>query len=191
MTQKSSSGTLLLTCVQNFAVDLNIYPSAFFNFTMAVGLFLVRRSRKRLNIPAPSKKNSFRAWHIAVLFTIAVNLYLLIMPWYPPTGGADGGDVSFWYATYVVTGIGILIACGVYYVLWVYALPRWRGYRIRHERLVLEGGEVTHKLIKVPVERLDAWDREHDAQGGKIDVDGSSDGEVVDVQQHQFGREEK
>jgi hypothetical protein len=149
---------------------------------MAVGLYFTRRSRKRLNIPAPSKRASFRAWHVAILFTIAVNLFMLIMPWYPPTGGATGGDVSFWYATYVVTGIGILLACGAYYVVWVYALPRWKGYRVRHEKLVLEGGEVTHRLVKVPLAQLDMWDQEHDAQGAKVGTRGSSDDdEIIDV----------
>ena len=70
---------------------------------MAVGLYLVRRQHKKLGLGRPL----FRAWHVALIFTIIVNLFLLIMPWYPPTGGATGGDVSFWYATYVVTGIGM------------------------------------------------------------------------------------
>ena len=35
---------------------------------------------------------------------------------------------------------------------------------------MLEGGEVTHKLIKVPLEKLKAWDEEHDVQGRKISI---------------------
>ena len=70
---------------------------------MAVGLYLVRYRRKKLGL----SRADFRAWDAALIFTILVNLYLLIMPWYPPTDGATGGDVSFWYATYVVTGIGM------------------------------------------------------------------------------------
>ncbi|KIW94282.1 uncharacterized protein Z519_05598 [Cladophialophora bantiana CBS 173.52] len=170
----------------NFVVDLANYPASFFNFLMAVGIYFVRHQRRRLNVPPPSKAYRFRSWHIAVVFTIAVNLYMLIMPWYPPTGGATGGDVSFWYATYVVTGIGILVACAVYYVLWVHVLPRWRGYRVRHEKVLLDGGEVTHKLVKVPLDRLEAWDREHDAQGRKFgSSEGRSDDDVVDVH-HRF-----
>jgi hypothetical protein len=42
---------------------------------------------------------------------------------------------------------------------------------------VLEGGEVTPKLAKVPLDRMEAWDEEHDAQGGKISSDGSSNDE--------------
>jgi hypothetical protein len=41
------------------------------------------------------------------LFFLLVQLVLLIMPWYPPTGGANGGDVSFWYATYCAVGLGM------------------------------------------------------------------------------------
>lgn len=92
----------------NFVVDLNNYPSSFFSFLMALGIYFVRYQRKKLNLARlTSREGGFRAWEIAVLFTIAVNLYLLVMPWYPPPGGATGGDVSFWYATYVVTGIGM------------------------------------------------------------------------------------
>ena len=92
----------------NFVVDLNNYPNAFFYFLMALGLFFVRYRRKKLGLPRrASDKDGFRAWDVAVVFTIAINFYLLVMPWYPPPGGANGGDVSFWYATYVVVGIGM------------------------------------------------------------------------------------
>lgn len=39
---------------------------------------------------------------------------------------------------------------------------------------MLEGGEVTHRLVKIQLDKLEAWDQEHDAQGRQI-VDGSSD----------------
>ncbi|KAL2437194.1 High-affinity methionine permease [Exophiala dermatitidis] len=160
----------------NFVVDLANYPASLFAFLMALGLYLVRWRRKKLGMqPLSSKEGGFRAWHVAILFTIAVNLFMLVMPWYPPATGATGGDVSFWYGTYVVTGIGIIIACFVYYAFWLWILPRFRGYRIRHEKLVLEGGEVTHKLVKVPVDQLEHWDATHDAYGAEISRDGSSD----------------
>jgi hypothetical protein len=80
-----------------------VYPASFFSFIMGVGLLVVRWRRKRANLPPPS----FRAWDVAVIFNILVQLYLLIMPWYPPDGGQYAGDVSFWYATYVATGIAL------------------------------------------------------------------------------------
>jgi amino acid transporter len=92
----------------NFVSDLAIYPRAFFLFLMALGLYFVRHRRKKLGLRRrKSKEGGYRAWEAAVALTVLVTLYLLIMPWYPPSTGKDGGDVSFWYATYVVTGIGM------------------------------------------------------------------------------------
>ena len=82
-------------------VDLQTYPAAIFMLFMTVGLYIVRYRRRKLGLP----RAEFRAWDISVVFNIAANLFLVIMPWYPPASGRDGGDVSFWYATYVVVGI--------------------------------------------------------------------------------------
>lgn len=70
---------------------------------MALGIYVVRWRRKRANLPEPE----FKAWHVVILFNILIQLYLLVMPWYPPEGGQYAGDVSFWYATYAVAGIGM------------------------------------------------------------------------------------
>ena len=86
-------------------VDLNNYPTSFFYFIMAIGLYIVRQRRRKLNLP----RSEFRAWDIAVIFLLASNLFMLVGPWYPPKKGRDGGDVSFWYAAYVVTGIGMYV----------------------------------------------------------------------------------
>jgi amino acid transporter len=85
----------------SFIVDLAVYPSSVFNLTLATGLILLRRHRKRLNLPRPS----FKVWDPVLAFNILVNTYLIVMPWYPPPGGK--GDVSFWYGTYIVTGIAM------------------------------------------------------------------------------------
>lgn len=89
----------------NFVIDLAVYPASFFNFILTIGLYFVRYRRKKLGLPRHA--SGFKAWDVALLFTIAANLYLLVMPWYPPASGATGGDVSFWYATYLVAGIGM------------------------------------------------------------------------------------
>jgi hypothetical protein len=84
-------------------VDLQTYPSNVFSFATTFGLILIRRRRAKINIA----RTEFRAWDIALYFSLLVNVFLLVMPWYPPTGGADGGDVSFWYATYCVVGLAM------------------------------------------------------------------------------------
>jgi amino acid transporter len=87
----------------NFIVDLQSYPANVFFFATTFGLILIRRRRKRLGIP-PAE---FRTWHVAIYFSLAVNIFILVMPWFPPPGGRYGGDVSFWYATYCVVGLAM------------------------------------------------------------------------------------
>ena len=87
----------------NFISDLKVYPDSFFLLLMAVGLLVVRWRRKNLNLPAPA----FRAWTFVIVFFILVQFFLLIMPFWPPDGGPFAGNVSFWYATSFVTGIGM------------------------------------------------------------------------------------
>lgn len=70
---------------------------------MALGIYIVRWRRKEANLPEPE----FKAWNVVILFNILIQLYLLVMPWYPPKGGQYAGDVSFWYATSAVTGIAM------------------------------------------------------------------------------------
>ncbi|KKY32048.1 putative high affinity methionine permease [Diaporthe ampelina] len=145
----------------NFVSDLSILPSAAFNLAMAVGLYVVRWRRRRANLPPPE----FKAWHSVVIFNILVQLYLLVMPWYPPAGGQYAGDVSFWYATYAVTGVGILIACGTYYWFWAKLIPQWKGYQLRQEVIKLDNGAQTHEIKRVPNDELAEFDATHDAAG--------------------------
>ncbi|KAH6974456.1 amino acid permease-domain-containing protein [Ilyonectria sp. MPI-CAGE-AT-0026] len=145
-----------------FVVSLNTYPSALFNLAMAFGVYILRRRRKRSGVA----RSGFRAWHVAVIFYNAIQVFILAMPWWPPKGGAYAGDVSFWYATYCVVGIAIIIVCGLYYVFWMYLLPKWRGYEVRTETVsVDDNGANTHRIVKVPKSEVARWDEEHDEAG--------------------------
>lgn len=86
-------------------VDLQNYPDSAFLFIMGIGVYLIRRQRKKLGFG----RAPFKAWDVAVLLFILTKAFLLVMPWYPPKGGANGGDVSFWYATYCVVGLGMYV----------------------------------------------------------------------------------
>ncbi|KAG6918648.1 hypothetical protein DXG01_012767 [Tephrocybe rancida] len=145
----------------NFIVDLQSYPANVFSFLMTFGLFLVRRRRASIGAP----KTEFRAWTAVLLFAIAVNIYLLALPWVPPASGIYGGDVSFFYATYCIVGIGILVIAGFAYLLWIHILPKLGGYAIRQLVEQLDDGAVTNRLIKVPNAELAEWDATHDEQG--------------------------
>ncbi|KAF9883660.1 hypothetical protein FE257_003094 [Aspergillus nanangensis] len=145
----------------SFVVDLGMYPTSFFIFLTTTGLLVTRHRRHKLDLP-PSE---YRAWDIAVFFSLLSNLYMLVAPWYPPTTGATGGNVSFWYATYCVVGLGIVAACAIYYVIWIRVLPKYGGYQYRHAILKLEGGATAHQLVKVPNAQVESWDADHDAAG--------------------------
>ncbi|KAK7709098.1 hypothetical protein SLS57_008824 [Botryosphaeria dothidea] len=151
----------------NFVVDLQTYPDSVFLFLMAAGIYLIRRQRKRIGVG----RSEFRCWDAAIIFYLLVKVFLLVMPWYPPEGGATGGDVSFWYATYCVVGIGIILICGAYYIMWIYLLPRWGGYKMRQRVLQLPDGAITHELVKVPNAEVAKWDEEHDTLGNRRNGD--------------------
>lgn len=157
----------------NFLVDLRSYPDSVFLFLMVVGVYYIRYRRKKEGLPAPP----FKAWHSALILSAAVCLFLLIMPWYPPD---DGGDVSFWYATYCAVGIGLMVAMGLYYFAWIHWLPKLGGYKIRTETLVLDqDGSVTHRLKKVPNAEIAEWDRAHDDAGNiLLEASGGDVGET-------------
>ncbi|KAK7408827.1 hypothetical protein QQX98_009013 [Neonectria punicea] len=145
-----------------FVVSLSTYPAAIFNFTLAIGIYILRRRRIRSGIGY----SELKAWHIAVIFWILIQVFVLAMPWWPPKGGAYAGDVSFWYATYCVVGIAIILVCGLYYVVWMFLLPKWGHYAIRTELTdVGNEGAKTHHLVRVPTSALAKWDEDHDETG--------------------------
>lgn len=152
----------------DFLVDLRSYPDSIYLFLMVVGIYYLRYQRKKAGLPpAP-----FRAWHSALVLSAAICLFILIMPWYPP----DESDVSFWYATYCVVGIGLIVAMALYYVFWIELLPKWGKYQIRPETLVSDrDGSVTHKLKKVKNVDIEEWDRTHDKAGNLVVDVGASE----------------
>ncbi|KAI1371305.1 amino acid transporter [Hypoxylon crocopeplum] len=145
-----------------FVVSLKSYPEGIFQLALAIGVYLVRHRQKRLGRLAPD----FRTWDIVLIFYILLQVYIIATPWIPPEGGPYAGDVSFWYATYCVVGIGVIMLCGIYYVFWMYLLPRWGGYKLRPEILNVEDkGATAHRLVKVPLSEVTKWDEEHDEAG--------------------------
>ncbi|KAF4553350.1 Amino acid permease-like protein 7 [Elsinoe fawcettii] len=142
----------------DFLVDLRSYPDSIFIFLMVVGIYALRHRRKKEGLP-PAQ---FQTWHTALIFSALVCLFILIMPWVPPE---DGGDYSFWYGTYIVVGIGLLVGMGIYYYVWVHLLPRLRKYSIRTLTVVNEDGSVVHQLKRVPNAEIEEWDRTHDEAG--------------------------
>ncbi|KAI0555228.1 high-affinity methionine permease [Xylaria curta] len=155
----SAFGNLLAVLI---VVSLKTYPDGIFFVAMAIGLWIIRYRHKRLNRERPA----FKAWDICLVFFLLVQIYTIATPWIPPKGGPYAGEVSFWYATYAVVGIGAIVLCAIYYIIWMYLLPKLGGYQLRPEILnVGNQGANTHRLLKVPLDEVDKWDREHDEAG--------------------------
>ncbi|KAF2965241.1 hypothetical protein GQX73_g8324 [Xylaria multiplex] len=143
-------------------VSLKSYPDGVFFVAMAIGVYIIRHRQKRLNRERPA----FKAWDVCLVFFLLVQIYTIATPWIPPKGGPYAGEVSFWYATYAAVGVGVIVLCAIYYVIWMYALPKWKGYRLRPEILNIDDqGANTHRLVKVPIAEVEKWDREHDEAG--------------------------
>lgn len=145
----------------DFLVDLRSYPDSIFIFLMVVGVYYIRYRRKKEGLPPPP----YQAWHIALIFSALICLFILIMPWYPP----EESDYSFWYATYCVVGIGLIVAMILYYWVWIKLLPRLGKYQVRTETVVSDqDGSVTHRLKKVKNDVVEEWDRTHDEAGNVL-----------------------
>jgi hypothetical protein len=159
---------------------LKTYPDGLFHLALGIGLYLVRRHNKRVG----RGRRDFKVWDVLLIFFILIQVFIIAMPWWPPKGGPYAGEVSFWYATYCVVGIAMCVApssarirsltdelfsmitCYLYYVVWIYLIPKWKGYAIRTEVLeVDQNGANTHRLVKVPLAEVDRWDSEHDDAG--------------------------
>lgn len=68
-----------------------------------------------------------------------------------------------------------LLACAIYYWVWVYLIPKLKGYKLRQELISLDGGAQSNQLRKIPNAELAEWDATHDAAGRLIETPSSSE----------------
>ena len=58
----------------NLIVSIQTYPSRLFDLALVVGVFFIRRRRAKAGILRPE----YVAWKVALLFSILVNLFVLV-----------------------------------------------------------------------------------------------------------------
>ncbi|KAF2462096.1 amino acid/polyamine transporter I [Lineolata rhizophorae] len=126
--------------VFDFILDVDGYPIQYFALAVCIGLLLLRSRR-------PDIKRPFKAWLPAVWIRMAICVALIVAPFFPPRDGA--GDVSFFYATYALVGIGVMVSGFVYWCVWFRWLPKRRGYQIEETVEVLEDGTSITKLVRI------------------------------------------
>ncbi|EXJ61401.1 uncharacterized protein A1O5_11716 [Cladophialophora psammophila CBS 110553] len=125
--------------VYAFIADVEGYAGQFFALAVAAGLLVLR-------IKKPDLRRPFKAWIPAVWFRIVLSVALIGAPLFPSSKGSS--DVNFFYATYALVGLAILIFGVVYWFAWTIALPRYRGYRLEEETDVLGDGTTVTKLVR-------------------------------------------
>ncbi|KAJ5414257.1 hypothetical protein N7509_000884, partial [Penicillium cosmopolitanum] len=123
--------------VYNFILDVEGYPGQLFALAITVGLLILRYRE-------PNRPRPFKAWLPAVWLRVIVCLVLLAAPFVPPPNWQ--GDVDFFYATYAIVGIGVILFAVVYWYVWTVLLPRWGGYKLEESVEVLDDGTSITKL---------------------------------------------
>ncbi|KAH7383448.1 amino acid permease-domain-containing protein [Cadophora sp. MPI-SDFR-AT-0126] len=126
--------------VYNFILDVEGYPGQFAALAIAIGLLRLRYQRPDLTRP-------FKAWLPAVYFRIVLCVALIAAPFFPPKDGKS--DVSFWYGTYAVVGIGLILFAILYWYVAFVLLPKWGGYTVEEEVEVLSDRTSVTKLVNV------------------------------------------
>ncbi|CAE6446116.1 unnamed protein product [Rhizoctonia solani] len=128
-----------------FLIDLASYPALVFSLLIGCGVWILRRRRQQLGL----SEHAYKAPNFVVLVYVLQSIVLLIMPWIPPKDGSKGGDVDFFYATYCIIAVLLLLLCGLYYWIRFRALPAWMGYELIEETISLPGGVKVMALKKV------------------------------------------
>jgi amino acid transporter len=125
--------------IYSFILELKAYPAQLTSLAISGGLLYLRAQRPDLSRP-------FTAWTFAVYLPIALNVALLLAPFFPPLEGKE--EFTFWYGTYAVVGMGTIVIAVLYWYVWFRLLPRWRGYRIEEESDELSDGTKITRLVK-------------------------------------------
>ncbi|TDZ16836.1 High-affinity methionine permease [Colletotrichum sidae] len=118
-----------------FITDLYVYPGAWINGFVGLGLLYLQWSKKE-NWSSP-----FHSYFPATALFILVNFFLCIVPFIPPTGSwtADG----YPYYVFPIVGVGVLLLGGFYWLCWTKIWPAIGGYKIDAERSYdAEGHEI-------------------------------------------------
>lgn len=142
----------------NFIVDMGSYSAYIFTLFLIFGLLKVRRERKLKGLGTEGQYLPLPFIVLLLLFELMV----VVIAFVPPKGTLNGSDVAFFYATYPIVTIGLLLACVFYYFLWRYTLPRLGGYVHREIIYRLGSGELGNTIVKVKKTDVEEWDRAHD-----------------------------
>ncbi|KAG9318050.1 amino acid transporter [Chiua virens] len=123
-----------MNVVYPFILDVEGYPTQIVNFFVVIGLFWLRWRRPDIHRP-------FKVWWPLAVFYLAAAVFLIIMPFLPPTDGV-GDTPPLPYYLYCLVGIGVILVGVVYWAGWRILLPKVFGCELEPRKKTLEDGTV-------------------------------------------------
>lgn len=154
----------------NFILNLISYPMNIINFFVSGGLLWVywQRHKGRLEWDPPIKAGVF-----VTSFFLLANLYLIVAPYVPPTGGQSVYN-SLPYWIHCVVAWGIFGVGALYSLVTVQLLPRIGHYTLSTKEVLGGDGFWRTKIIKV-------YGESAQADADDSDVDHRESEEVLGV----------
>jgi amino acid transporter len=135
----------------NFLLNVISYPLAVVNVFVAGGLihlylhpFSIHRNPQQWSPP-------FRATLPIAIFFLLSNIYLVVAPFVPPSAGQNVYEHLPYYL-HCVVGIGILLAGGVYWLIWAKILPKIGGYELARVSTLMDDGWTRNVFSRKPRE---------------------------------------
>ncbi|SPO07236.1 related to MUP1 - High affinity methionine permease [Cephalotrichum gorgonifer] len=114
----------------NFILNLISYPLAVVNTFVSIGLLHLYLNRKAWAWNPP-----ISATLPVVAFFLLSNVYLVIAPFVPPSDGQNiYNSLPYWI--HCVVGFALIIAGGLYWVVWAVILPKLGNYELVRETVV-------------------------------------------------------
>jgi len=126
----------------NFLLDLASYPFLVFGAVFTFGIWPLRARRKKAGL----EKSKYQMLDVFIVLYLIWHGFLLVMPMLPPEDGQ--GDVSFWYGTYCVVGMGVLALSALFYYVYIVWMPKRGGYEIVEEIEDLPDGARNARLVR-------------------------------------------
>ncbi|KAF9525454.1 APC amino acid permease [Crepidotus variabilis] len=128
-----------------FLISLSSFSLTLMNALVAVGLLLLHSSPYTVwgwNPP-------FRASKILVGFYFLSNLFLVVVPFFPPLPGSKTYEkLPYW--AHPVAGFGVSLLGALYWYFWSIWHPNRNGYRLEREWILQDDGVSRYAFKRVP-----------------------------------------
>jgi len=126
----------------NFVLNLSSYPLNVVNFFVGLGLCLTYLpDSSRFKLPwLRGWRPPFRATLPIALFFTLVSLFLVIVPWIPPSHQGEGEYKSMWYALAPAVAFAFFAGGAMYWFVWYIFMPRVFGYKVVETKTTLFDG---------------------------------------------------